>query len=76
MYSKAADLAEAYEYVDAVKTYKSILKKCKDTKIAEHARTAAKALIDAGKPGYKPSCENCRKKKGSACPKHAEKMKL
>ncbi len=76
LFLEAQALGEAEEYTDAVKAYKSVYKKCAGTKIAEHARAAAKALVDAGKPGYKPTCDNCRKKKGSACPKHKENVKL
>lgn len=76
LFLEAKKLAEAQEYSDAVKAYKSILKKCGEAEISKHARSAGQALIDAGQPGYKPSCERCRKRKQGACEKHAEEMKL
>lgn len=76
LYLEAKEHAEAQEYSDAVKVYKSIIKKCGEAEISKHARTAGQALIDGGMPGYKPSCERCRGKKNGACSKHAEKMKL
>ena len=76
LYLKAQDLEQSREYSEAVKVYKSILKKSKDTQIAGHARLAAQKLIDEGRPGYKASCDPCRRNKGAACSKHREKVKL
>ena len=76
LYQEAKALEDAKEYLDAVKTYKSILKKCGDTKIAEHALKAAQGLIDARKPGYKAQCPKCQANKGAACEKHLEEVKL
>ncbi len=76
LFQKAQDLEKAQEYLDAFKVYKSILKKSAGCKIAEHAQEAAQRLIEEGKPGFKPSCPNCRRNKGRACSKHLEKVKL
>jgi hypothetical protein len=76
LYQEAKAFEDAKEYLEAVKTYKSILKKCGDTQIADHAMTAAKGLISARKPGYKPQCPKCQVNKGAACEKHLEKVKL
>ena len=76
LYIKAKDLEGAKEYVDAVKTYKSIMKKCAGTQIAVHAQTAGQKLITDRRPGHKPSCPACQRAKGAACNKHHEKMKL
>ncbi len=35
----------------------------------------AKRINDAGLPGYKPTCGDCRKQK-RACARHAETVKL
>jgi len=64
------------EYTDAVKKYKSVMKKCRDTQIAGHARAAAEKLIQDRRPGYKPSCPSCSRNKGAACSKHHEEIKL
>jgi hypothetical protein len=76
LYLEAKALADDGEYLEAVKGYKAILKKCGDTNIANHARAAAQGLIDGRKPGYKAQCPKCRANKGAACEKHLEKVKL
>lgn len=76
LYIKAKGYEDAKEYVDAVKTYKSIMKKCAGTEIARHAETAGQKLITDRRPGHKPSCPACRRAKGAACNKHHEEMKL
>ena len=75
-YIKAKGLEDAKEYVDAVKTYKSIMKKCAGTQIAVHAQAAGQKLIDDRRPGHKPTCPACQRAKGAACNKHHEEMKL
>jgi len=64
------------EYLEAVKTYKKIMKKSAETAIAGHAEMAAMKLIDAYKPGYKSTCPNCDRKTHAACAKHRENVKL
>lgn len=76
LYLKAQNFERSKEYSDAVKTYISITKKCADSQIAGHALSAAQQLIDERRPGYKDSCEICRKNKGAACSKHLEQIKL
>ena len=76
LYMKAKGMERTYEYVDAVKTYKSIMKKCAGTQIAVHAQEAGQKLITDRRPGHKPSCPACQRAKGAACNKHHEEMKL
>ncbi|MDP7061828.1 MAG: hypothetical protein QF489_02700 [Planctomycetota bacterium] len=76
LYAKAKGYEDAKEYVDAVKTYKSILKRCAGTQIATHAQTAGQKLIDDRRPGHKPNCPSCRRARGAACSKHHEEMEL
>ena len=76
LYQEAKAFEDAKEYLEAVNAYRSVLKKCSDTKIAEHARKAAQVLIDGRKPGYKPQCPKCQANKGAACEKHLEEVKL
>ena len=76
LYLKGQALERGKEYTDAVKAYKSILKKFADTQIAGHARTAAEKLIEGKRPGFKASCEACKRMKGAACNKHHEVIKL
>lgn len=64
------------EYLEAVKTYKKIMKKSADTAIAGHAEMAATKLIDGYKPGFKSTCPKCDRKSHAACAKHRENVKL
>ncbi len=75
IFAEAKALEDEMEYLDAAKAYKSILKKCADTKIAGHARTTAEELIKKGMIGFSSACQTCRKA-GKACAKHAEDFKL
>lgn len=76
LFEEAKSLEDAKEYSEAFKGYKSVLKRCGDTNISEHARTAAQALIDGHKPGYNSNCPKCSANKGAACEKHLESVKL
>lgn len=76
IYAEGQALETEKAYSDAFKAYKNAMKKGGDAEISKHARAAAQKLIDDRRPGYKPSCESCRRNKGSACGKHLEKVKL
>ena len=76
LYLEGQELEKAKAYSEAVKVYKSAMKKGAGAKIYSHARTAARVLINDRKPGYKATCPSCQKNKGSACEKHHEKIKL
>lgn len=76
LYAEAKELESAKEYLDAVKTYRSAMKKGKGAKIELHAYDAARALIEGRKPGYKSTCEKCDYKSQAACAKHFEEVKL
>jgi hypothetical protein len=76
LYAEAKELEGAKEYLEAVKTYRSAMKKGKGAKIEAHAYDAARALIEARKPGFKSSCERCDYKSQAACSKHYEEVKL
>lgn len=76
LYAEGRDLEVQQSYLEAFNAYKSVLKKAPGTQIADHAREAAMRLMEDRRPGYKASCETCRRNKGSACAKHLEKVKL
>ena len=76
LYAEGQDLEVQKSYLEAFNAYKSVLKKAPGTQIAEHARVAAERLMEERRPGYKDSCETCRRNKGSACAKHLAKVKL
>jgi len=76
MFVEAKQLEGEYAYEDAVTAYKSILKKCPDTEIAKHAKSRAESLIEAGRPGYKSSCQQCVRNRLKACDKHYKQMKV
>ncbi|MEM7307497.1 MAG: hypothetical protein AAF682_12540 [Planctomycetota bacterium] len=75
IFADAKLLEDDNDFVEAIKGYKSILKKCKETKIAGLAREAAEKLISDGMVGYKAACPTCRKLR-KACKKHHEEVKL
>lgn len=76
LYAEAEALAKAYDFLGAFKAYKSVMSKCRGTKIAGNAETAARALIEAGSCGFSPTCEKCDHKDFRACSKHREEVKL
>lgn len=76
LYAEAEGLAKAYDFVGAVKAYKSVMSKCRGTRIAANALSAAQALVSAGSCGFNPSCEKCDHKALRACAKHREDVKL
>ena len=72
---EAEEQAKKYDFTGAFETYKGVAKKYSGSRAAELASTRAQALIDEGKPGMNPSCEECAKAK-RACAKHAEEVSL
>jgi hypothetical protein len=76
LFAEAKALEGEGLYLEAAKAYKSVLKKCKETKISDHAHKAVQALIDAKKPGFKDGCRKCELNKGAACEKHHVEVKL
>ncbi|MGB0954128.1 MAG: hypothetical protein ACPG31_12980 [Planctomycetota bacterium] len=76
LYAEGQKLESEQEYSDAFKAYKAAMKKGSGSQIATHAHDAAAKLIEDRRPGYKPSCQTCKRNKGSACSKHLEKVKL
>jgi hypothetical protein len=75
MYAEVESLLTELEYVKAVKSYRQIYSKYKESAIAEHARSAAAKLVDDRMTGMKDSCQKCSRK-GRACSKHFEDVKL
>lgn len=75
VYDEAAAHADAQEYLDAVKTYKRLLRRFEGTKVAAAGRAQAEELLRTRKPGYKPTCPSCRKG-GRACERHFEDVRL
>lgn len=76
LYAEAAALAKAYDFVGAVKGYKSVMSKCRGSRIAANAESAAQAIVEAGSCGFNPNCEKCDHKDLRACSKHREEVKL
>jgi len=75
LFAEAEALLDERDYTAAIKAWVSITKKCKGTRIAEHARARAAELARKGMAGYKSTCERCQQAK-QACSKHAETVKL
>lgn len=74
-YLEAKQEADAGEFTEAVKGYKSVCKKYAGTRIADRARADAQEIIDQRKTGYKAHCMDCRKSQ-RACEKHYEEIEL
>lgn len=74
--AKAEALVKQMAYADAVKAYKSAVKKGGESQISQHALAAGQELINNRNPGFKPTCPNCKGKTKSACSKHYEEMKM
>jgi len=75
-YEEALELEKQLEYVEAFKTYKTLMGKAKGTKIAANAEKAARAILDGRKAGFNPDCETCNYKDHQACSRHLEELKL
>ena len=75
LFRQARESEAAGEYMDAIGTYKKILKRHAGSRIAENARARAEEVIEAGLPGKRMACEACRRGR-RACEKHAEDVEL
>ena len=74
-YASALELEAEGEYTDAAKKFVTIAKNFKAARIGDAALIQARRISDAGLPGYKKTCNDCRKQK-RACSRHAETVKL
>lgn len=63
-------------FTEAFKSYKSVMKSGKGTRIGANAERAARAILDGRKSGYNQHCESCDAKEKRACNRHWEEVKL
>jgi len=71
----AQDHETEFDFVDAIKDYKRLVKKYEGTRVAEVAAARMQQIVDDGLPGFQPACRTCQRKE-RACETHLEEVKL